>query len=115
MDGLGFALERYDALGGWRELEAGAPVDDRAELPDGTRLEGAGALARWLLEGDGLRRGLLRRMATYALGRPLSPADELVVAELLRQLPLDPTLVQMVEAIALSELLRLRSPDGGAR
>lgn len=115
MDGLGFALERYDALGGWRELEAGAPVDDRAELPDGTRLEGAGALARWLLEGDGLRRGLLRRMATYALGRPLSPADELVVAELLRQLPHDPTLVRMVEAIALSELLRLRSPDGGAR
>jgi hypothetical protein len=38
MDPIGFALENFDAVGGWRSTEAGQPIDPSAELPDGTAL-----------------------------------------------------------------------------
>ena len=36
IDPLGFALENYDFIGRWRDQEAGKPIDNRGELPDGT-------------------------------------------------------------------------------
>ena len=46
MDPLGFALENFDAVGGWRDAESGSPVDSSAVLPDGTRFRGPGRTPR---------------------------------------------------------------------
>lgn len=108
MDGLGFALEGYDAVGGRR---TGSEVDDRGELPDGAVVAGLGGLAEWLTETGAFRRGLVRRVATFALGRPLAPADALEVEALLRTLAPDPTLKEVVLAVASSSAFRERQPE----
>ena len=40
IDDLGFGFEQFDAIGAWREMEAGQPVDHRGNLND---VEGLGA------------------------------------------------------------------------
>ena len=46
MDQLGFALENFDAIGEWRDIDAsGAPIDASAKLPDGTEFNGPGGAA----------------------------------------------------------------------
>ena len=42
MDPVGFALENYDAVGRWREVEGGTPIDASATLFDGTTVDGVG-------------------------------------------------------------------------
>ena len=48
MDPLGFALENFDAVGVWRDVDryAGTPIDSAAELPDGTPVQRARRSAR---------------------------------------------------------------------
>ena len=40
MDPLGFALEQYDAIGRWRTLDGGVPVDSTGAMPDGRPIDG---------------------------------------------------------------------------
>jgi hypothetical protein len=47
IDPLGFALENFDAIGGWRSVsESGEPIDATSVLSDGTKVDGPAALAR---------------------------------------------------------------------
>lgn len=76
MDPLGFALENYDGVGRWRTTVHGKPVDALAELPDGTRLDGPGALKDVLVaRKTEFIRTMSERLFVYAIGRPVSPAD----------------------------------------
>ena len=50
MDELGFALENFDAIGEWRDIDAaGSPIDASAKLPDGTKFKGPAELRKVLL------------------------------------------------------------------
>jgi hypothetical protein len=51
MDPLGFALENFDAIGQWREIDrdAAEAIDASGELADGTRVEGPVELREALL------------------------------------------------------------------
>src|SRR5690606_19330044 len=40
MDPLGFGLERFDAVGLWRETEDGLPIDSSGRMPDGPSFDG---------------------------------------------------------------------------
>eukprot|EP00913_Durusdinium_trenchii_P023314 g21892.t1 len=63
MDPVGFSLENFDAVGQWRDLEEGKPVDASGGLPDGSRFEGVA----------GLERGLLKRPEIFVgIGASLS-------------------------------------------
>ena len=76
MDPLGFALENFDATGQWRTMEAGAPIDASADLPDGTRFEGPGGLRKMLLgQSDQVATATTEKLLTYALGRGLGYYD----------------------------------------
>ncbi len=76
IDPLGFALENYDALGEWRTEEAGKPIDNTGELPDGTKFSGPEELKSVLMSRKDLFvRNLTGRMLGYALGRGLQPSD----------------------------------------
>ena len=76
IDPLGFGLETYDAVGRWREKEAGKPVDATGTLPDGRKFNGPIALKDILLERkDEFVRNMAEKLLIYGLGRGLQDPD----------------------------------------
>ena len=86
LDPIGFAMENYDAVGRWRALEDGQPVDATGGLPDGSKFNGVDPLE------DGLRKRpdvfvstLAEKLLTFALGRGVetydAPAVRKIIAE----------------------------------
>ena len=108
MDGLGFALENFDAVGRWRESDGGRAVDATGELPGGIRLEGPDELANYLLTDSRFRLGLLRHLAVFALGRALTSDDRAAVSDLARSLGPDATLVDAIGGVVELEAFRTR-------
>ena len=77
MDPIGFALENYDAVGRWRDEDAGAPIDASGRLPDGTDFNGPAGLNELLLtkyRADFVRTAV-EKLLTYALGRGVNYHD----------------------------------------
>jgi hypothetical protein len=70
MDPLGFSLENFDALGKWRTVSDGAPIDASASLPDGTAFQGvAGLRALLVAHREDFVRTFTEKLLSYALGR----------------------------------------------
>ena len=61
IDPLGFALENFDAVGAWRDFDAGGAVDASGRLPDGTALGGVGELRAALVADPASFHDHLRR------------------------------------------------------
>lgn len=86
MDPVGFALENYDAVGRWRAVEDGRPIDVSGGLPDGRRFEGVDGLeAALLARPEGLVTTLAEKLLTFALGRGVEPADAPAIRAIVRQ------------------------------
>ena len=102
LDPLGLALENFDATGRWREQDGVFPVDASAVLPDGRTLAGPLELADALVDDEqAIARGLACRLASYALGRPVGPADRGWLQRALDGLEAEPPrLAELVETIA---------------
>jgi hypothetical protein len=81
MDPLGFALENYDAIGGWRTSDGGQPIDSKGQLPDGQSISGARELRRLLVEQrkEPFVECLTEKLLIYALGRGLDYQDKCTV------------------------------------
>lgn len=80
MDPLGFGLENYDPVGGWRTADGDSEVDASGELPDGRSFRGPGELKALLKEREhDFRRCLAEKLLTYALGRGLEWYDACAV------------------------------------
>lgn len=86
MDPLGFALENFDAVGAWRDRDAGLPVDTSAELPGGRKFTGVGGLKEILKHSDDFPRALTAKLLTYALGRGLEGYDRRTVKAIAEEL-----------------------------
>ena len=86
MDELGFALENFDAIGEWRDIDAaGSPIDASAKLPDGTTFTGPVELRNVLLNhSDDFLTTMTEKLLTYALGRGLEAADAPAVRRIKR-------------------------------
>jgi hypothetical protein len=85
IDPPGLALENFDAIGRWRDTDAGQAVDATTTLPGGIAIDGP----------SGLREALLRRpeifvstftekLMVYALGRRLEAEDMPTVRRIVR-------------------------------
>jgi mono/diheme cytochrome c family protein len=86
IDPIGFALENFDAVGTWRTLDAGAPIDASGELTDGTHVNGVVTLRNALLKRPDVFVGTFaEKMLTYAVGRGLDYHDQPAVRAILRQ------------------------------
>lgn len=80
IDPLGFSLENFDAIGRWRDTEAGLPVDASGVLPDGKAFAGPVELKQILMSRkDEFTRTLTTNLLIYALGRGLQREDDCVV------------------------------------
>jgi hypothetical protein len=76
MDPVGFSLDNYDAIGRWREHEAGQPIDSAGSLPDGSQFVGAAGLEQALLARPELFVGTLTdKLMTFGLGRGIEHYD----------------------------------------
>jgi hypothetical protein len=86
MDPLGFALDHYDAIGAWRTVDSGTPVDASATLPDTTKFAGLPGLRELLVS----RRQqfvdtVIERLLGYALGRKVEFYDRPAVRAIARE------------------------------
>ena len=106
MDSLGFALENFDAVGRWREIDEGVKIDSSGELPDGSKFDGASELQIALQKN--LRQEFLRcfveKLMIYALGRGLQYYDVCTIDKILAQTEgSDHRIQDIVTAVAVSE------------
>lgn len=86
IDPLGFALENFDVIGGWRTIdESGKAVDAGGATPGGKKIEGlAGLRALLLADPEQFPRMLTEKLMAYALGRRLEYYDEPAVRKIVR-------------------------------
>jgi hypothetical protein len=110
IDPLGFALESFDAIGRFRDKDAGSlTIDARTTLMDGTELDGLDGLRSYLLTArrDDFLRQFCRKLLGYALGRAVQLSDEPLLADMQAQLKAkDYRIHAAVETIVLSRQFR---------
>jgi hypothetical protein len=107
-DPVGFALENFDVMGGWRDryraegdgvpepglaksgqkfaFHYALPVDASGELPDGRTFRGIRELKELLLaDEERIARNLARQLAVYATGAPVRFGDRPEIEEALER------------------------------
>ena len=86
MDPVGFAFEHYDAVGRWRDADAGAPIDASGTLFDGSRFDGVAELEEALLARPELFvTTLTEKLLTFATGRGMTYGDAPTVRRIVRE------------------------------
>ena len=114
MDPIGFALENYDGVGKWRTEDAGAPIDARGTLPDGTEFRGGAGLTDLLLTKykDDVVRTATEKLLTYALGRGVEYFDAPTVRAIARDAAKDDyRFSSLVLAVTTSRPFRMRRAE----
>jgi hypothetical protein len=82
---MGFAMENFDAVGGWRTTESGLPIDSTAVTNDGVPLSGIPSLREYTQDhGDQFARVVTEKLLTYAIGRGIEYEDMPLVRAITR-------------------------------
>ena len=92
MDPLGFAMENFDAVGQYREMDrmTRTILDTSGKLPDGTRLRGVDDLRNALLaKPEQFIQTITTKLMIYGLGRPVEYHDMPTVREIVRKAAAD--------------------------
>jgi hypothetical protein len=117
MDPVGFGFERYDAVGAFRLVENGRPVDASGEVIGSQDIDGpfdgALGLGQKLAASQEARHCVARQWFRFALGRAETPEDACTLAAVERTL--DETggdVKAMLVALATSDAMRLRAEAG---
>jgi hypothetical protein len=86
MDPIGFAMEPFDKVGKLRTEDGGLPIDSSGTMSDGTALTGPDDLRSALIRnGNNFVISVTEKLMTYALGRPVTYADNPTVRDIVRQ------------------------------
>jgi hypothetical protein len=107
IDPLGFALENFDAIGGWRdEYGKELPIDATGKLPNGDTFATVPEFRKHIIKREGqFTRSLTEKLLTYAAGRELVPSDRPAIDAVLREMKQDNKgLRDLIEAVVLSEV-----------
>ncbi len=113
MDGIGFGLENYNAVGAWRDKDGNFALDTTGALADGTKFNGPVQLKAILkARKDVFVRSLAEKMLTYALGRGLERYDKCAVDEIVASVKKNNyKFSSLVTAIVVSEPFRKKRGD----
>ena len=109
IDPWGIAFENFDAIGRWRQKIGDKPVDSNSVLFNDQELAGIDGLKRYLLKHrqDQFVQAMVHKMATYALGRPLTFADRSSINEITTTVRKQGDgLATMIKAIIVSDLFQ---------
>lgn len=109
LDGFGFTLENFDAVGVYRTKDGAFPVDSVGELPGSRSVNGLSGLRDELStrQADFVRT-LTAKLLVYALGRGLTPSDEVWAFSVAKKLGKEATLPKIISEIVLSDSFRKR-------
>jgi hypothetical protein len=84
-DPIGFALETFDAVGGYRSTEGGAKLDMTGQLVDGTKFDGPSEMRRAILKySPRFVQTMTERLFTYGMGRGVEYYDMPVVRRIVK-------------------------------
>jgi len=110
IDPLGFAMENFDAVGGWRTLDGGEPIDASGRLANGLQVSGIEELRDALTDDPRVFvQTFTEKLMTYALGRGLRHYDMPVVRAVIRDAEAnDYRISSIVLGIAASTPFRMR-------
>ena len=86
IDPLGFALENFDVIGGWRTKdEGGRPIDATGTTLSGEKIEGLDGLRALLLKDpEQFPRTVTEKLMAYALGRRVEYYDKPSIRKIVR-------------------------------
>ena len=86
LDPLGFALENFDVIGGWRTIdESGQRVDPGGTTAGGRKIDGLQGLRSALLDdAEQFPRTVTEKLMAYALGRRVEYYDRPAVRKIVR-------------------------------
>lgn len=119
MDAIGFGLENFDPIGGWRDKDSGFPIEAAGSIVDGESFENVDELLSLLAEakGDAFIRCLAEKLLTYALGRGLDTYDKCAIDQICQSLKAnDHRFSTLILEIARSVPFQMRrGEDGGTR
>ena len=115
MDPIGFSLENFDLIGGWRDTDNGRPIDTAVMLADGTELNGPGDLRNALVaRSDAFVETATEKLLTYALGRAVEYHDMPTIRSIVRAAAQDDyKFSDLVLGIVRSDAFRMRVKGGG--
>jgi hypothetical protein len=113
MDPIGFAMENFDAVGRWRDADAGGRIDASGVFPEGTRFEGIAGLKKELLrQPDRFIHTVAERLLMYAVGRNLQYYDSPSVRAIVRESAQSKyTLSSLVLGVVKSRPFQMREAD----
>jgi Protein of unknown function (DUF1592)/Protein of unknown function (DUF1588)/Protein of unknown function (DUF1587)/Protein of unknown function (DUF1585)/Protein of unknown function (DUF1595) len=115
MDPLGLALENFNALGLYRTIELGQPIEAGGELLTGEKFTTVSELKKILVakKSSPIYRCIAEKMMTYALGRSVEYTDAVTIDSLVDELEAQNGRAQsLVRGIIRSNAFqRTRKPD----
>ena len=91
MDPIGFAFENFDAIGRWRTLDNGTPIDASSQLDSGEKFRDVSGFLKILAvrKRDLFVQCLTEKMLTFAIGRGLEFYDKRAVDGIMKQMERD--------------------------
>ncbi|QTN34390.1 DUF1592 domain-containing protein [Akkermansiaceae bacterium] len=114
MDPIGLGLENFDALGRFRKMENGKPIDTAGELITGEEFANVATLKEILADRrrQDLYRTVSEKLLTYAIGRGVEYYDSTTITLLVDHLEKhDGKLVELIHAITTSAPFQMRRGD----
>jgi hypothetical protein len=114
IDPIGFGLENFDAIGRYREIENGKPIDSTGIMPDGVGFKGPVELKDYLLteKQDQFIRNITERMLAFGLGRDLKHYDEAAIIKIIDALEKDHYNAKtLISEIVLSYPFQFQHPN----
>jgi hypothetical protein len=119
MDPLGFALENFDVVGGWRDrdVDAGTAIDSSGQLADGTLIDGPAKLRKALMaRPDQFVQTLTEKLTVFALGRSLRYQDMPTIRAIVRQADAQhDSLESIIDGIVASPAFQMKEVVPAAR
>ncbi len=106
IDPYGFALENFNAIGGWRENYSGDhKIDPSGDLPTGEKFKGVTDFRTLLIaKHDQFTRSLAEKLLTYALARGPEFTDRTVIDGIVKDISANQGgFKDLVRAVVLSE------------
>jgi hypothetical protein len=86
MDPIGFAMENFDAMGMWRDRDAGVAIDASGVFPNGVTFEGMAGLKQALLSHpQEFISTVTEKLLMYSVGRNVQYFDLPVVRGIMRE------------------------------
>jgi len=86
MDPIGFAMDNFDAVGRWRDTDAGQAIDASGVLPEGIKFNGVSELKKALLRNpEQFVDTIAEKLLMYAIARNVQYYDQPAIRAVVRQ------------------------------